>query len=144
MYKYSAVGQARLKETHPDLQKIFNELILWVDAVIFCGHRGEADQNKAFADGASKLQWPNSKHNSVPSMAVDAGPYFVEIKNTDWKDRLAFARLCGRVDQIADQLLKAGEISHVVVWGGDWDDDGSSTDHKFLDLPHFELKKLPD
>lgn len=143
MYSYSAKGKERLSECEQDIQTIWNEAIKWFDGVIFCGHRGEEEQNKAFEEGKSKKRWPESEHNKLPSNAIDAGPYFVEIKNTDWNDRLAFARYAGRIDQIADQLLQAGLISHTVVWGGDWDDDGRSTDHKFLDLPHFQLKKLP-
>jgi peptidoglycan LD-endopeptidase CwlK len=26
-----------------------------------------------------------------------------------------------------------------IRWGGDWDGDGDLSDHKFNDLPHFEL-----
>lgn len=143
MYQYSAKGQERLEECHPDIQTIWNELIKWIDVVIFCGHRGQAEQHQAFLENKSKLDWPNSEHNKIPSMAIDAGPYFVDVRNTDWNDRLAFARLAGRVDQIVDQLLKEGKITHTITWGGDWDNDGRSTDHKFLDLPHFQLEKLP-
>lgn len=142
MYKYSEVGQDRINECHPDIQAIWAELIKWVDATVFCGHRGEAEQNQAFLENKSKLKFPNSEHNKVPSMAIDSGPYFIEIHNTDWNDHLAFARFAGRVDQIADQLLDAGKITHTIVWGGDWDKDGRSTDHSFLDLPHFQLKAI--
>jgi len=142
-YSYSRTGKERLETCHPDIQTIWTELIHWIDASVFCGHRGEADQNKAFLENKSKVKYPNSKHNSKPSMAVDSGPYFVEIHNTDWNDKLAFARFAGRVDQIADQLLKEGKITHTIIWGGDWDNDGRSVDQTFLDLPHFQLKELP-
>lgn len=141
-YLYSDTSKARLDSCHQDIQTIWEELILWIDCSVFCGYRGEADQNKAFFENKSMVKYPNSKHNSIPSMAIDSGPFFMEIRNTDWKDRLAFARFAGRVDQIADQLLKEGKISHSIVWGGDWDGDGRSTDHNFLDLPHFQLKPL--
>ena len=43
--------------------------------MIVCGHRNKEDQNKAFAEGKSKLKWPKGKHNKLPSQAVDAAPY---------------------------------------------------------------------
>ena len=45
------------------------------DLTILWGHRGEKDQNEAFAKGTSEKQWPNSKHNKLPSLAVDMVPY---------------------------------------------------------------------
>ena len=144
MYSYSATSRERLESCHPDLQVIWDEVIQWIDCAVFCGHRGEAKQRLAYLENKSKVRWPDSKHNSKPSMAIDSGPYFVEIHNTDWDDSLAFARFAGRIDQIADQLLKAGAISHSIRWGGDWSMNGRSTDQTFFDLPHFELVGLPD
>ncbi len=138
-YAYSAKSQERLLSCHPDLQKIFLRVIDYVDCSIFCGHRGMEEQNYAYVNNKSKVQWPNSKHNSEPSMAVDAGPYFKEIGNTDWNDMVAFGQFAGRVIQIAEQLYEQGEITHSLRWGGDWDKDGRSADHAFLDGPHFEL-----
>lgn len=45
------------------------------DLTVTCGYRGEKEQSEAFATGTSKLQWPNSKHNHLPSLAVDIAPY---------------------------------------------------------------------
>jgi peptidoglycan L-alanyl-D-glutamate endopeptidase CwlK len=72
-------------------------------------------------------------------MAIDMGPYFKELKNTDWEVALAFAAFAGAVLTIAKQLYMAGKISLQVIWGGDWDSDGRTRDHKFRDYPHFEL-----
>lgn len=44
------------------------------DLAVLCGYRGEKEQNEAFAKGASKLQWPHSKHNHLPAFAVDLAP----------------------------------------------------------------------
>jgi hypothetical protein len=46
-----------------------------IDFKILCGHREEKEQNEAFNKGNSKLKWPQSKHNSLPSLAVDIAPF---------------------------------------------------------------------
>lgn len=140
---YSIAGKVRLNSCHIDLQTIFYEAEKWGEGIIFCGWRGEADQNKAFMENKSKVRWPNSYHNKTPSMAVDAGPYFIQINNTDWNDRLAFAVYAGEILHLAKRLLREEKITHELVWGGDWDSDGMTTEHKFLDLPHFQLDKVP-
>ncbi|MBW3517460.1 M15 family peptidase [Shewanella sp. NKUCC01_JLK] len=142
MPKFSATSISRLNSCHPDLGVIFSEVIQSIDCSIFCGHRGQAEQDKAFANKLSQVQWPNSKHNSSPSMAVDAGPYFAELKNTSWDDAKAFALFAGYVKRVAEEKLKAGLITHRLRWGGDWDGDGRTLDQKFHDLPHFELIKV--
>lgn len=48
------------------------------DLTILWGHRGKEDQNEAFAKGTSEKQWPHSKHNTLPSLAVDMVPYPVD------------------------------------------------------------------
>ena len=142
MPKFGKTSKARLATCHPDLQLIFNTAIETVECSIFCGHRNKANQNKAFDDGLSQVQWPNSKHNSFLSMATDAGPYFVELKNTDWEDKIAFAVFAGYCIRIAEELLEKELITHRLRWGGDWDGDGRSSDETFVDLPHFELVKV--
>lgn len=139
MNRYSATSWDRLLTCHHDWKIICLELIKYIDHSIFCGYRGEIEQNRAVASGNSELRWPLSKHNQYPSMAIDMGPYFKELKNTDWEDALAFAAFAGAVLTIAKQLYMAGNISHQVIWGGDWDSDGRTRDHKFRDYPHFEL-----
>lgn len=90
------------------------------DFTVVCGHRGEASQEAAFAAGKSTKHWPDSRHNTIPSTAVDLAPY-----PADWNDRLGFAKLAGYVLAVADEL----DIE--VTWGGDW--------NTFEDLPHFQL-----
>jgi len=142
MPAFSKTSKGRLATCHPDLQLIFNTAIKTVDCSVFCGHRSKANQNKAFDNGLSQVQYPNSKHNSFPSMATDGGPYFIELKNTDWEDHKAFAVFAGYLLRIADELLEKKEITHRLRWGGDWDGDGRTSDETFVDLPHFELVKV--
>lgn len=141
MFPYSATSQKRLNSCHKDIQLIWAELAKLVNTSVFCGHRGQTEQNKAFLDGKSQLKWPESKHNALPSMAIDSGPYFVDLRNTDWEDHKAYAVFAGYVMCIARQLYAEGKITHLVRWGGDWDMDGRTLDQTFHDLPHFELYK---
>lgn len=99
-----------------------------LDFGIICGHRNKTAQDKAYAAGLSKLQWPHSKHNKLPSLAVDFIPW-----PCDWSDHLAFARIAGVIGACA---IDAG---YTTRWGGDWDRDGSSRDQTFMDLGHIEL-----
>lgn len=129
-YAFSKLSQDRLKTCHPDLQKIFNTVINFTDCTILEGHRGKEAQNKAFAEGKSKLKWPNGMHNKLPSLAVDVTPYPI-----DWSDAGRLHVFAGRVLQIAD------EYGIELRWGGDWNGDGRTSDNRFDDLVHFELKQ---
>ncbi len=107
-----------------------------MDISVYEGHRGRTKQNKAFKEKKSGLQWPNSKHNSTPSMACDCAPYPI-----DWKDKIRFAYMGGLIRATAQQLYKQGKINHKVRLGMDWNSNGAIKDHKFKDYPHFELIK---
>lgn len=128
MPEFSIVSKKRLSTCHPDLQKLFNEVIKDFDCIILEGHRGEEAQNKAFREGKSKLKYPRSKHNSMPSKAVDVAPYPI-----DWKDIKRFEQLIQHV------LETAKKLGIGIRSGSDWNSNGSSKDEKFLDYPHYEL-----
>lgn len=128
MAKYSPVSKTKLASCHPLLQRVFENVIKIVDCKIICGQRDMAEQNRLYRLEKSKVEWPNSKHNSDPSMAVDAVPYPV-----DWEDLKRFYFLAGVVIAVGHMLgLK-------IRWGGDWDMDTDLNDQDFNDLPHFEL-----
>lgn len=92
------------------------------------GHRGEARQNKLFAEGKTKVRFPNSKHNSLPSLAVDIAPLPI-----DWNNRQRFAELAAIVfDEAKKRNVR-------LRWGGDWNRNGDWRDETFLDMPHFEI-----
>lgn len=128
MPTFSALSAARLATCHQKLQDVLNEAIKQVDFTIICGHRGQEEQDEAVRLGRSKLSWPLSKHNTMPSLAVDIAPYPV-----DWQDTARFARLYGYIERIAhEQGVK-------LRWGGDWNSNWRTSDEKFLDMPHVEL-----
>ena len=50
---FSETSKVRLSSCHPDLQRLFCEVVVKYDCTILCGFRNEADQNQAFEDGTS-------------------------------------------------------------------------------------------
>lgn len=129
MPRFSEKSKLRLKTVHPELQRLFVEVIETYDCTILCGHRGEAAQERALADGHSTKHWPDSKHNQgPPCKAVDVAPCPI-----DWKNRAAFYHFGGYVTAVASQMGVA------IRWGGDWDGDKDLKDQTFNDLVHFEL-----
>lgn len=134
MPTFSDKSKKYLSECHPDLQVIFNEVIKHFDCSVICGHRGAAEQNAAYEQGMSKVQFPNSKHNKVPAMAVDVVPYPV-----DWNDRERMYFFAGHVIAIAKKLKELGWIKSDIRWGGDWNQDTDTKKETFKDLPHFEI-----
>ena len=133
---FSATSLRRLASCHSDIQVLCNALIEDYDFTVVCGHRGEEEQNKAYKEGKSTLQYPDSKHNTYPSLAVDLAPY--ERNGIDW-GRLQSAYFAGRVVQKAIDLHKAGLMYHKLRAGLDWDLDNDIDDTKFWDAGHFEL-----
>jgi len=136
MAKFSNVSKKRLVECQIDLQVIFNEVIKHFDCTIICGHRNSKAQFKAYNEGFSKLQYPDSCHNKIPAIAVDVIPYPI-----NWKNINRMRLFAGYVLGIVSQLKAAGKISHNIRWGGDWDRDTIMKDQRFNDNPHFELFK---
>jgi len=129
MPSFGDTSRARLETCHPSLQAVMNEVIRHFDYSIVCGHRGEAEQMKAFDGGLSKARWLQSPHNFTPSFAVDAVPHPI-----DWKDTERMAYGAGFIVMVG---ISKG-IS--LTWGRDWDGDTDLKDQKFNDYPHFELK----
>ena len=136
MPRFSQISRDRLRTCHRDLQVLFEFVIMNYDCTIVCGHRGEVAQNQAFAEGNSEKQWPNSKHNSFPSNAVDAAPY--ETSGID-RGKTQSAYFAGRVMGVAVELKRQGLISHDIRCGIDWDRDNDVDDTKFWDACHFEI-----
>lgn len=128
MPKFSARSLKNLEQCHPLLQLLMYEAIKVTDFSVICGFRGEREQNEAYDRGASKLKWPQSKHNQTPSLAVDIVPYPI-----DWNDERRFRTLGTVVKEIWAQLPEEKKEGWSLSWGGDW--------KTFKDFPHFELRK---
>lgn len=111
-----------------DLQRLFFEVVKHFDCSVTCGHRGRDKQDELFLEGKTKVRFSDSKHNSVPSTAVDVAPWPI-----DYDDRERFTLFAGVVLGVASQMKIR------VRWGGDWDQDTEVDDNRFDDMPHFEL-----
>jgi len=128
MYKFSKRSEGNLKHLDTRLEKICREAIKLMNFSVIEGYRNEERQNHLHDIGFSKLKYPHSKHNSMPSRAVDIVPFPV-----DWNDRERFQHLAGIMFGIAHGM------GVKLRFGGDWDGDKSFTDQTFHDLAHFEL-----
>lgn len=138
-YRFGIRSRANLETCHLHLQDICEASIKVtpVDFAIICGHRGEEAQMAAFTSGLSKVAWPDSEHNHTElgepnSRAIDFVPYRAGHP-VDWQDTHAFAVVAGVL------MAKAIELGHPLIWGGDWDSDGSTRDQSFMDWGHVEL-----
>ena len=129
MPEFSKTSMDKLLTCHPKLIQIVGRVIKVYDITVLEGFRGQEAQTRAVAEGKSKTPWPKSKHNVLPSLAVDVAPYPV-----DWSDYKRFAFLAGVVFGIAYEL----QIK--VRWGGDFNGNMKFDDERFVDSPHFELK----
>lgn len=133
--RFGTISEYNLSSCSPNLQRLLREAIRraprWLDFAVTCGHRNEIDQGIAFRKGTSKKRWPLSKHNSLPSKAVDirpASPFNPE----DWNDRIRFARIIGFIEGVAIDL------GIPIRLGLDFSGDGRTLDESFVDLPHIE------
>ncbi len=135
MPKFTQISKDKLATCHPDLQTLFNEIIIYYDCTILEGYRNQVNQEKAFNSGHSKLHYPNSKHNTQPCMAVDAISYPINFDNENLS--LWFG---GYVVGIAQSLKSKGLMSYTIRWGGSWNGLGKlNSPEMFNDLDHFEL-----
>ena len=130
MPHFGKKSKERLAELDLELQELLQEAIKHFDFSITCGYRDEATQNELYNSlpQRTKVKFPNSRHNSYPSQAVDIVPYPV-----DYDDRERFTYLAGLVMGIA----KVKDIP--LRWGGCWRNDNDLKANDFDDLPHFEL-----
>jgi len=148
MPKFGKTSAARLKTCHSDLQKIMSLAISRsrVDFGISEGARSLERQQDLFNQGKSKIDGINKKgkHNLTPAEACDVYVYHsdLETRRKIVYDKCSLSYIAGVVVSCAEELLLAGEVEHVIRWGGNWDRDGVILyDQSFDDLPHFELRK---
>ncbi len=134
MRKWGTRSLEVYNELDPRLQHYLDRVLAEVaDVSLTCGHRPQAEQNAAYyaIPQRSKVMWPNGRHNSLPSLAVDFRPW--PMPNRPEKLWASLAYVAGRIIQMA------AEDGVVIRWGGDWDGDGDLTDQNWDDLFHLEI-----
>ncbi len=152
MPEYSAASLHKLSSCETDLQVLFNYVVKYFDNTILYGHRSKEEQfelykkGRELRDGKWVITDKNkvvtykdgyhsmSKHNYLPSKAVDAVAYPIDFQDTDRQRYFA-----GFVKGVAQMLYEYGAIEHKIICGIDWDDDTMLNDQKFPDLYHFQL-----
>lgn len=142
MPSYGTKSLQRLNDAHPALQRVFHAVIQVYDCSILetsrtlerqqhlYNQRTPSGDRLTHIDGITQ----QSKHQRVPSEAVDAMPWPQILHGVDiWEDKFRWNFFGGLV------LGMGYELGIQLRWGGDWNGDGSNKDQKFHDLPHFEL-----
>ncbi len=117
--------QERLKDVHPDLVRLVEELGKMRDIIVVCGHRSDVDQAIAYQNGNSKAKPGQSKHNSIPSMAVDVAITLDKGHSIPWREFELFTKM----GEDAEYLAK--KLGIKILWGGRF--------NKLRDMPHIEL-----
>ena len=124
-YKWGKSSLNNLKSCDKRLQDMANMMLARsdFDLTITCGFRGEKEQNDAFLRGASKARFGQSKHNTMPSQAIDICPYPINWDTNDrrWQEMALNAMWC------------AGKLGITITWGGSF--------KSLKDLPHFQLEE---
>ena len=134
-YNFGSSSRENLGTADPVIQKIMRDALATgiMDFSITEGHRPQAQQNRYYDLGKSKVKWPDGKHNEMPSEAVDAVPYI--NGGISW-NKLHCCVLAGII------LACAAKRGIKLRWGGNWDMDSEPiTDQDFQDLVHYEIVK---
>ena len=101
--KYGKESRANIAELHPDLQRLLDRYSdvapAELDLKVIDAFRGEAEQNKAHAEGNSTKPWPESAHNKKPARAFDFTPF----PFTTWDDLDQFLVRQGALRLVAAQ-----------------------------------------
>lgn len=154
-FSFSPNSQAKLDSCHPLLQQLAKWAIQYYDFSVVAGYRDQLTQDRYFASGVSKVQWPHSKHNTLPSLAFDLYPYHSRYGSLT-EDQIVIERICELANCMphfakafiqqeycimAQTILVGSKILGIGIrWGGDWDSDTDRLDQTFHDLAHFELR----
>jgi peptidoglycan LD-endopeptidase CwlK len=118
MAKFSKRSLDNLNTCDERLVELFSAVVKKMDCTILEGHRSPERQAQLFSEGKTKTL--SSKHNKVPSMAVDVMPYPIH-----WDDLIKQRKFALLVYQTAM------DMGTRVKWGGSFT--------TFYDGPHWEL-----
>lgn len=89
--------------------------------------RTKAEQDKHFANGTSKVKWPNAAHCQGKAVDIVHGVYAWELTRQEWS-------LVGKLGKDVLHRLNAARLvkdRFELEWGGDW---------SFYDPAHWEIK----
>lgn len=151
MPKFSLQSYTRLASCHPDLRRLFINVVDFYDCTILEGVRSHEQQVINVNKGVSKTL--ESKHllefSREPAEGVDAvdvAPYPLAWpkppKGQEPAELRRWMKECARYYMFGGYVLAKAEIMGIkIVWGGDWNGNHEVDDQSFDDLVHFELKR---
>ena len=144
-FAFGSGSTAKLNTVHPHLRMIAERALARspYDFTIVHGWRGEDVQNALEDSGASTKRFPDSRYNQSldpgvdnplqTSDAIDFAPW-VNGKKIPWEETHIFAAIAGILFAAAD------ELGLRITWGGDWDTDGNTKEHKLQDWGHVQIE----
>ena len=136
MYKLSKRSLRNLEGVHPLLVNIVHRALELsdIDFTVVEGLRTIEKQREYYNKGASKtMRSYHLKQSDGYSHAVDIYPYY----NGSVQVNAPFDYF----RRIANAMMEAGdEYGVILTWGADWDRDGDTRDHTFVDSPHYQIE----
>lgn len=143
VFTFGSASENKLQGVDPELVQVPRLVLSWgiYDFTIVWGYRTDQQQLDAFLSGNSKKRTgsyhQDTKNGKPNAQAFDFAPW---CKLPDgsmgipWKDTHAFAVLGG-------MMVAAGtQTGCPIVYGGDWDMDGTTTDQTLMDWGHCQKK----
>lgn len=120
--------EEKLEQAHPRLAEWFRTKIkpTWADAHIAWSYRDQANQDEAYAEGKSKLQYPHSPHNATEGEKPCA-------RALDLFQMPKAGSALFPVGWYKDIALNCQAWGEPIVWGGMFTHLG--------DFDHFQLSK---
>ena len=128
----SQKDRQKLIKADDKLQLLVFEVSTQMNIIVIEAHRSVERQAKLYAEGKTKVK--HSKHNYIPSRAIDIAPYYKNgNKIVPWDDHRPFYFLGGL-------MMRSAKLHNIKLrWGGDWDSDTDFADQTYNDLVHYEL-----
>lgn len=156
MRVFSARSRMYLNQCDPRFTAVAEDVLQLKDCSIIEGHRTEERQNQLYPK-FTKVKWPDSKHNKMPSEAIHIVPYIPGIGAITGHSSQA-VKLAAMIDSTVDDakqrireeftylaglMVMCGRKHNVKIrWGGDWDRDGDLFENNFDDLAHYEIEGI--
>ena len=141
MNVWSNRSKGHMKQLHPLLQLILNRALPICDIALISSLRGFREQEQLVASGASRVNWPNSKHNRTLDPTLEK----IEMELSDAVDIVPHPSGYRDVQQMIYLvgILKgiAASMGIPIRCGLDWNGDGNINNKKgdLFDVAHIEL-----